>query len=391
MNEYRTIVIGGGVIGSAAAYWLARRGGGGVLLLEQYAFGHDRGASDDHSRVIRHSYHSDDYGRLTRASYRNWRELESESGQALLTVTGGIDIALAGSPGVESVLGYREVLTSNGHAFDELDRKALLERFPQWEIDEEVVATYQHESGIVDVRRATQVQIALAELHGATVADHRRVERIDSAANGVRVVIDGDTLTADQVVVATASWSDELLEPLGQTWRTTISQEQVLYVATPRLRDFAVGVFPLWVWHGETMFYGFPTYGEAAIKIARDVTGRFVTQATRGFEPIPEETDLLLAFLAQRLPAALGRVLLDKTCVYDLAPDRDFVLDRMPGHPRVIVASGGGHAAKFANLLGEIVAELALDGRSRHPIGAFRADRPGLTDPAFVPRFSLTA
>ena len=89
------------------------------------------------------------------------------------------------------------------------------------------------------------------------------------------------------------------------------------------------------------------------------------------------------------LPGGMGRLLYAKTCVYDMPPDRDFVLDRLPGHPRIIVGNGAGHAAKFSGLLGRILAELAVDGRSSHPIEAFRADRPALTDPGFAPVFAL--
>jgi len=69
--------------------------------------------------------------------------------------------------------------------------------------------------------------------------------------------------------------------------------------------------------------------------------------------------------------------------------DRDFILDHLPGHPRIVIGMGAGHAAKFASLIGEVLAELAIDGRSKYPIEAFRADRPALSDPNFVPTFRL--
>ena len=137
------------------------------------------------------------------------------------------------------------------------------------------------------------------------------------------------------------------------------------------------------------MFYGFPVYGEVAIKVARDMRGAWTTVDDRSYDIDHDEEQMLLEFLQQRLPGAVGPVLGSKACVYDMPPDRDFVLGVVPGHPRVVLGIGAGHAAKFASLLGQILAELATEGHSRHPIAPFSLDRPALTDPQFVPTFRL--
>jgi len=65
-------------------------------------------------------------------------------------------------------------------------------------------------------------------------------------------------------LTAETSWSGGLLDrnKLCRTsalnWRMTLTQEQVSYFATPNLRDFAPDRFPIWIWHGEPLFYGFP-------------------------------------------------------------------------------------------------------------------------------------
>jgi sarcosine oxidase len=94
-KTYEHIVLGCGGIGSAAAYRLGRASGGDVLAIEQYRLRHDRGASEDHSRIFRHSYHTSVYTALTRASYEHWRHVEEETGLSLVHVTGGLDIAMA--------------------------------------------------------------------------------------------------------------------------------------------------------------------------------------------------------------------------------------------------------------------------------------------------------
>ncbi|MDQ2797388.1 MAG: N-methyl-L-tryptophan oxidase, partial [Actinomycetota bacterium] len=71
------------------------------------------------------------------------------------------------------------------------------------------------------------------------------------------------------------------------------------------------------------------------------------------------------------------------------APDRDLVIDVLPGHPNITIGIGAGHAAKFAGLLGRILAELSTEGRTAYPIDAFRADRPAIVDPDYEPSYRL--
>lgn len=414
-THYSTIVIGAGAIGSATAYWLAKRGQRDVLVLEQFELGHANGSSNDHHRIIRHSYHDDIYGRLTRPMYDNWAALEEASGQQVFIKTGGLDIAVEGTPGTASLERYRAVMAANGVPFETLDKAQLAERFPQWHIaEDEVRATYQEESGFIDIRRATATHIAMAQNLGVEVREHTAARAIESVGAGsagsagsggsagsaagasgdsgsgmVRVITDGETFTADKVVVCAASWTDELLQPLGQTWKTTVTEEQVLYVQPQELKPFAVENFPIWCWHGEQFYYGFPMYGEIAVKLARENLTRVVTQETRSKAPHPEESAVLMDFLSERLPAAAGRPVLAKTCPYDMTPDRDFILDFMPGHPNVIVGSGAAHAGKFCGLLGEILSELVVEGYSQYPIEPFAAGRPALADPNAAPVFDL--
>lgn len=391
-RHLQTIVIGGGAIGAATAYQLARQGQSDVLLLEQYDAGHGQGASDDHSRVIRQSYHEPSYSDLARAGYAEWETVEAASGQPLLTRTGGL-IIVEDSAGERPLERTRQMLVERSMPFETLSKSELQARFPQWQFEApRVDAIYEPDSGIIDIRRATQTHLALAEALGVSVRTQAAARAIESTSDGVLVFTDDEAIAADRVVVCAASWTDVLLKPLGQTWTTTISQEQVLYLATPHLAEFAVGTFPVWAWKTENdLLYGFPTYGEAAIKISRDMSGRFVTHQTRSFEPVAEETALLRDFVRDHLPRGLGRELLSKTCVYDMPPDRNFILDALPGHPHVIVGVGAGHAAKFAALLGRILAEIAISGRSEFPIEAFRSDRLALRDPTFANGFELSS
>lgn len=378
-QAYEYVVVGCGGLGSAAAYRLAREGGSEVLALEQFHLGHDNGASQDHSRIIRLSYHDPAYTALTPATFTAWAEVEEESGVQLVVKTGGLDLAEAGSPSVND---YAAAMTAAGIPFEDLSADEAMRRWPQWRLREEDRVLFQDTAGLVDARKANATHIALARAHGATVLDNTPVRELRPSGDGVDVVTDDAIFHAGRVVVAADAWTNQVLASVGVEWPLTITQEQVTFWATPHLRQFAPDRFPIWIWHGED-FYGFPVYGEVATKAGVDVGGEAVTTDTRTFEKNPLAHARLVAFLEERLPDSLGPELYTRTCLYTMPPDRNFTIDFVPGHPQIVVAQGAAHAFKFAALIGQIVSDLAVRGQSSYPIGAFSAGRAALTDPAF--------
>jgi monomeric sarcosine oxidase len=394
-SSYEHIVLGVGGIGSAAAYWIAKRGGRNVLALEQYKLGHERGSSEDHSRIIRHSYHTADYASLTRAAFEHVRALEAETGLQLLLVTGGLNLAPDDAGGAAEIGGYTRSLTEQGHAYEVLTGTELAARWPQWRVGAETIGLYQADSGLLDIRRANSAHISRARALGVTFRDQTPVRSVTAASGHVDVHTDDEVYRARTLTICAGSWTDTLTASLGLHVPLSLTQEQVSYFAAPDLRPFAPDQFPVWIFHGavfgdeETTFYGFPVYGEAGVKLGRDVSGRYVTQQTRSFEPNAEQTAENAAFLARYLPTGLGPELLSKTCVYDLTPDRNFVVDTVPGYPHIGLCIGAGHAAKFAALLGHIMADLAVDGETGYPIDSFTLGRPAITDPGYPTDFRM--
>lgn len=131
----------------------------------------------------------------------------------------------------------------------------------------------------------------------------------------------------------------------------------------------------------DLLYYGFPIYGEVATKAGIDGCGPVVTPETRTYRADPERVQRVRHFLRRYLPDALGPELYSRVCCYDFPPDRDFIVDHVPGSERIALCAGAGHAGKFAALLGRILSELVLDGGSRFPIEAFRADRDAILSP----------
>jgi monomeric sarcosine oxidase len=391
-RRYRVVVVGAGGIGSSATYWLSRTLAADVACLEQWQPGHDRGASEDHSRIIRLGYHASRYTALTRASYEAWQALEREAGLRLVHRTGMVNLAPPGTDGVDILRNYEQAMNQHDIGYERLSGRDVMRRWPQFSLEAEVQALFQPDGGILDIRRAVAANLDRARARGATIIPRARVTEIDDTATRVRLTTTMGTFEADRVVLCAGAWTARLLETaLGVRWPIRLTHEQVTYFATPQLPEFSPDRFPIWIWHGAGEFYGFPAYGEPATKAAEEVCGEHVDIETWDRNPDRERTGRVRAFLDDILPGYTGPELYTRCCLYDMPPDRDFVIDTVPAHERISVCIGAGHAAKFAALLGRILAELALDGATSFPITPFRADRPALTDDDYTPAYRFGA
>jgi len=372
--EFDAIVVGLGALGSGAAYWLAKRGAR-VLGLEQFEFGHARGSSHDWSRIIRKSYFTPAYVRLAKEAYAAWYALEADAGEQVVYKTGGLD--LGPFDGAISLAAYADSMRTCGVDFEELDAREIRKRWPVWQIGDDVHGLFQPDSGIVAAERATAALRRTAIALGAELRDRAPVTAIDTNGGEIVVEAGAERYRAKKLILAGASWTPQLLGHFGMRIPFEVTKEQVMYFKARDLDGFAFGSFPIWIWMDDPSFYGFPVFGEAgAVKITQDCGGKPVDPDTRDFEEDREITARVTEFVGRRLPAADGPVVRLKTCLYALTPDRDFIIDTLPEFPNVSIAVGGGHGFKFASVIGRILSDLALDGRTDSDLSALTIGRP---------------
>jgi len=368
-------VIGLGAMGGAALHQLARRGQR-VVGFEQFRPGHERGSSHGETRIIRLGYFEHpSYVPLVHAAIPRWRALEREAGQALLHVTGILEM---GAPDGTLVAGTLRSAQQHGLPHEVLDAAAVARRFPVFRLPPRFVGVLQPDGGILAAAPAVAAQLALARAAGAEVRTNEAVRAIEPSTSGVRVITDRGSITAGQAVVAAGPWVKQLLPDLPVPLRVT--RQVVGWFAPSDPAAFARDRCPVFmVENQDGIFYGFPAGPQPGVKFAKHHHADETVDPAATARPMDQVDEAMLrTALAAHVPAANGALLAAQTCRYTMTPDGDFILDRLPGAPAVIVASPcSGHGFKFAPVIGEIVADLVTQGETRHDISRFGLARFG--------------
>lgn len=374
MEHVEYAVVGLGALGSATAYQLARRGAR-VIGFEQFDLGHVRGASHDTSRILRRCYDRPEYVKLADSAYQDWDDFARVSGERLVTRTGGLTFCPPLGP--IPVSDYVDSLRSIEVEFDVLTASDVKKRWPQFELDDDVLTVHSPDSGIVHASRSVAALQMQARVRGASLRDRCAVTGISDDGAGVVLQTAAGPVIAERVILCTDAWTNGLLEPLGAAVPLVTMQEQVTYFKPSRPTEFEIGRFPVWIWEDDVCFYGFPFFGETTVKAARDVSNVFMDVEERSFVPSASRLEELTGFMRARLPGA-AEPLRTITCQYALTPDRHFVIGAVPGHPRLFLGLGAGHAFKFTPTIGRMLADLAMTDITQEDLSLFAADRPAL-------------
>ncbi len=361
-------------MGSATAFHLARRGVS-VLGLEQYAIGHDRGSLHGLSRIIRLAYHEHpDYVPLLRRAYTLWRELEAAEDVALFETTGSLEV---GTPDGSLIAGTLAASDEHGLAHELLGPGDLVDRFPAYRPREDWVAVFQPDAGFLRPEASVAAHAAAARGAGAELREGITVLNWSATGEGVVVETTAGTYSADRLVLAPGAWASQLfgLPPtLFQATRQVVAWFQP---TAPEL--YSRERFPVFIVQEDGInHYGFPPVDGAGFKIGRmHHPGQPVSNPAELDRVAGEaEVGVLRSFVERVFPGAAGPLLDAQACLFTNTPDSRFVIDLHPDASNVVVVSAcSGHGFKFAPVIGEIAADLALDGHTDHPIDFLALDR----------------
>lgn len=368
------IILGLGAMGSAAAYHLARRGAQ-VIGLEQYTPAHDRGSSHGRSRIIREAYFEHpNYVPLIQRAYEQWRALQEESGTRLLVMTGGLMIGPE-----DGVLVQGALASARTHhlPYELITADEVQRRFPPFRLRPGTVAVQEPNAGVLFPEACVRAHLDGAARARAALHFDEPVVRWTADGGRVEVVTAARTFAASRLVVTAGPWAPQILGTLGLPLAV---ERNVMYWFAPLRTPAAFGPerFPIYIceYRKDAFFYGFPAVLGDGIKVAHHHSGVFCTPETIRREVAPDEVAQMRGLLAGHLPDANGSLLQTATCMYTNTPDGHFIIDRHPQWSHVTLACGfSGHGFKFASVVGEVLADLAVDGWTRHPIDLFRLAR----------------
>jgi len=367
-RRYDAIVAGLGAHGSAAAYQLAKRGLS-VLGFDRFARGHTLASFGGLSRIIRLSYYEHpSYVPLLKRAWDLWRDLERESGETLLTQTGGLYM---GPPDGELVTGSLASARTHGLEHALLDNAELQRRYPVFDVERDWIGVLDAQAGWLAPERCVEAHLRLAEGHGASLRFAEPVERWERDGDGVRVTTAQGDYRAKHLVIASGAWLSRLLPQLApHLW----VERNVLFWFEPLSELEAFARLPVYIVEDtDRLYYGFPYDPGHGLKMAGLHFGDRVDPDTVDREPRARDEERVRAWLRRRMPLADGERRRAQVCLYTNSPDGHFIIDR--DGPVTYASACSGHGFKFASAVGEIIAELAIDGLTSLPIGFLAAGR----------------
>ncbi|MEY2505141.1 MAG: sarcosine oxidase [Verrucomicrobiota bacterium] len=364
---YDVAIAGLGGIGSAIAAHCAARGAS-VVGLEQFGPAHDLGSSHGKSRMIRQAYFEDAaYVPLVLRSYELWRELERQTSEELLRLTGVLSV---GEESCEIISGTQRSAGEHGLRLETLSQGQVHERYPGLRLLPDEVGLFEPDGGVLDPERAVRAHLQIARRAGAELRFQVSMSSWEATASGVAIRLgDGTEVSAKTLILSLGPWFKKTMDALGAPLRI---QRNVQAWFSPALASYKAGHFPAFLLDRAGLpapLYGFPDFGDG-VKAAFHGHGQ-ITTADGVDREVHLEADVepIAAAMEQWMPGAASNFREAKPCLYSLTPDGNFVIDRHPEHANVILCGGfSGHGFKFAPAIGEVAAELALDGRSRHRI-----------------------
>ncbi|MBA2691814.1 MAG: N-methyl-L-tryptophan oxidase [Rubrobacter sp.] len=360
-------------MGSAAAYFLARRGKR-VLCLERFGVPHNMGSSHGHTRIIRLAYYEDpSYVLLLKRAYELWREIQSEAGEKLLHITGSVD---AGPEDSWVFKGSWESAKLHDLPHEVLTGSELRRRHPGYHFPNDHLALLQPEGGFLAPERCIVSYVEAAQKHGAEIHAHEPLLEWEPTGNGVRVRTERGVYEADKLVIAAGAWNGRILDLLE---KHAVPERQVLAWLQPLMPEhFRPSNFPVFnVLVDEGRFYGFPVFGVPGFKFGKyHHLEEIVEPDEYDREVHGYDEELLRDFAEKYFPEGSGPTMDLQTCMFTNTADKHFVIDTHPEYPQISFASPcSGHGFKFASVVGEILADLAENGLTRHDIGLFRYER----------------
>jgi len=385
-NKFDTIVLGLGAMGSAAVYQLAKRGNN-VLGIDQFSPPHILGSSHGDTRITRQAIgEGEQYTPIALRSYEIWQEIEKETGKKLLEMNGGLIISSGAKTAINHVENFFENTVATAEKYnikhETLDATQIRKRFPQFNVQDNESGYYEYNAGFLYPEKCVSTQISLAEKYGATIHKNEKVESFLEKDGIVSVKTNLGEYEAKKLIISAGPWFPALIEDEYSKFFKVIRQVLFWFDVKTSIERFEPKNFPIFIWElqgNKQGIYGFPAIdGEnGGVKIASEQYEITTTADTVNREVSKDEIKAMYEnFVAPYFPDLSDKCVKAISCLYTVTPDSHFVIDTHPKYSSIILASPcSGHGFKHSAAIGEILAQLAIDGKSKIDISGFNIKR----------------
>jgi sarcosine oxidase subunit beta len=356
------VIVGGGVMGTSIALHLARRRAGRIVLFEKRQVA--SGPTGRSSALLRRHYSIELYARMAARSFEAYTNFEELTGRPAEITRCGLVMAV----GPEDVPAMRETVAMMqrlGVKVEELTPRDLERVVPGLAVDGLGGAAWETDTGYGDPAGVSQAYAARARELGVEIRQDTRVSGIvvtGGRISGVHTAA-GDVATST-VVNAAGPWGAALSRAVGVELPIVASRQQLVIL---RPRAAAAQARPVFVDMVDRAYYR-PETGGLVLVGSRNRAGVSAPVDPDAFSERvdPDRVAWTAEAAARRFPGfADADAVGGYASVYDLTPDLHFIIERSPRVPGLIHALGfSGHGFKHSPVIGEMVAELVMDGVS---------------------------
>jgi sarcosine oxidase len=275
-----------------------------------------------------------------------------------------------GPPDGHVVAGATQAAQQHGLSHQVLSHADLKKRFPQFHLPDHFTGVFEPRAGFLVPEKVIAAQAELALRGGADLRGREGVLDWDASTSDVTVRTTKGEYRAKKLVFCGGPWSAKLVRDLGVELVVTRQTMGWYWPRRPAMFEY-LRTFPVWGIEAAdgSLSYGFPMLpGNPGLKAARHGRGTVTDPDHVSRDITPEDEAEVRAILDRHLPDAAGPLLSMRVCLYTNSPDGHFIIDKHPKRENVVIACGfSGHGFKFASVVGEVLADLAIEGKTALP------------------------
>ena len=380
-DKFDIIVIGVGSMGSSACYHLSKRGYK-VLGLEQFCITHENGSHTGQSRIIRKAYFEHpDYVPLLSRAYKGWKELEEETGEQIYFKTG---LLYSGRANDEIIKGVKLAASLYNIPLENLDKYLLEKKFSPFKIPENFDIVLEPDAGFVTPEKAIRLYAELAKKNGAIIHTNEKLIEWKKESDDMLVKTNKGSYYCNKLIITAGAWAGKLIPGLGN--KIKVTRQFLAWIKPKHPEKFSLDNFPCWLIDDENIpgcYYGFPILSTErfgppeGLKLAHHHPATITDPDNVNRTITNDDIENLKDAMDKYFPGEFDSILSGKICLYANSPDENFIIDKLPGYEEnACIACGfSGHGFKFVPVIGEILSDLAINGKTNLPIEFLNANR----------------